>query len=79
MLYANHGRMELILKGVGFYMFNRKKSVKLANVVLATTLATSVIAVTNPAGAASQKDSEKNAKQAEKDAKKLTKKLLHYH
>ena len=64
-------------------MFNREKGMKWANVVLATTLATSVIAVTNPAGATSQKESEKNAKQAEKDAKKADKKtftlsLMHY-
>ena len=60
-------------------MFNRKKSVKLANVVLATTLATSVIAVTNPAGANAQKESEKQAKKDDKKSNKkpFTLSLMH--
>ena len=70
----NHGRMELTLKGVGIYMFNREKSVKLANVVLATTLVTSVVAVTNPADANSQKDFGKERKAREKNVKKANKK-----
>ena len=57
-------------------MFNREKGKKWANVVLATTLVTSVVAVTNPAEATSQKDSETNAKQVEKDAKKADKKTF---
>ena len=56
-------------------MSNRKKGMKWTNVVLATTLATSVIAVTNPASAASQKESEKNVKQTKKDLKKRQKKF----
>lgn len=49
---------------------------KLTNIMLATTFATSMIAVANPAEAASQKETEKNAKQAEKDAKKAGKKTF---
>ena len=51
-------------------MFNRKKSMKLTNVVLATTLATSVIAVTNPAGACFSKRIGKERKASGKGCEK---------
>ncbi len=51
-------------------MSNRKKGMKWTNVVLATTLATSVIAVTNHASASSEKESKQNVKQTKKDQKK---------
>ena len=52
-------------------MSYKGKGLKVANAVLATTVAASVIAVTNPANAASQKEAENLVKQAEQLAANL--------
>lgn len=51
------------------------KGMKVANLVLATTVATSVIAVTNPVNAASEKKAEGLVKEAEQLAAKLQKEV----
>lgn len=56
-------------------MFYSKKGMKVANLVLATTVATSVIAVTNPVNAASEKKAEGLVKEAEQLAAKLQKEV----
>ena len=63
--------------GVGIYMSYKKKGMKVAKVALATTMATSVVAITNPADADSQKEAEKLVKQAEKLATNLQKEVTY--
>lgn len=65
------------MTGVEFYMFSKKKAMQVAKVVLSTTVATSVIAVSSQAEAASNTTASKLVMNAERLAAKLQKQVTY--
>lgn len=63
--------------GSEFFMFSKKKGIKMAKVLLSTAVATSVVAVSSQAEAASQNYAQKLLKNAESLAAKLQKQVTY--